>query len=387
LLGVNITGQLICRGAKLTGKDNDGNALLADGMKAGGDVLLDQGFTAAGAIRLADADITGQLNCRGAKLTGKDNDGNALVAFGMRVGADVLLDQEFTAAGSLSFQSVHVGGSVELRPAALAGSGQVALDAAGAQITGELAWAPDSQVAGQVNLEGTTVGDLVDDWGKGRPDGFWPTGGQLRLDGLTYARLGGDQQATAEQRLEWIRGQYRRSAAGWLGFVSQPYEQLAKIYRQTGKDSDARKVAIARRVHLRRYGSLTRYPKAGNWFMDKTIKFGYHTWRAALGLAVVFVAFLVMTLFAQHHHAIVPVSNVVGVHPVPVASQCTPSYPCFYPFGYAIDMVIPVINVHQADFWRLNGWGWVVGSWTAIVLGWASVTLLVVGYTGLVRQQ
>ena len=30
-------------------------------MKVGGDVFLDDGFTAAGAVRLAGADITGQL--------------------------------------------------------------------------------------------------------------------------------------------------------------------------------------------------------------------------------------------------------------------------------------------------------------------------------------
>lgn len=192
-----------------------------------------------------------------------------------------------------------------------------------------------------------------------------------------------------EQRLDWIRSQYPSSSPKKsVDFATQPYEQLAKVYRQTGKDSDARKVAIARRIDLRRYGSLTWYRKAGNWFMDKTIKFGYQTWRAALGLAVVFVAFLVMTFFAQQHHAIVPVSDLVaGVHPVPVATRCTPTYPCFYPLGYAVDVVIPVINVHQADFWGLNGWGWVVGSWAATVFGWAAVTLLVVGYTGLVRQQ
>jgi hypothetical protein len=387
LLGVDITGQLTCSGATLTGQDNDGNALVGDGMKIGGDVFLDREFTAAGAIRLPGVDITGELSCRSANLTGQDNDGNALVGDGMKVGGIVFLDQEFTAAGPISLQSVRVGGSVELCPAALAGSGKVALNAAGAQITGSLVWAPASQVLGQVDLEGATVGHLVDYWGQGRPDGFWPPGGQLRLDGFTYGRFGGGQQATVDQRLEWIRSQYRRSGTDWQGYVSQPYEQLATVYRQTGKDSDARKVAIARRADLCRYGNLNWYRKAGNWLMDKTIKFGYQTWRAALGLAAVFVAFLVMTFAAQQHHAIVPVSDLVaGVHPVPVATRCAPSYPCFYPLGYAVDVVIPVIKVHQADFWGLNGWGWVVGSWAATVLGWAAVTLLVVGYTGLVRQ-
>ena len=31
------------------------------------------------------------------------------------------------------------------------------------------------------------------------------------------------------------------------------------------------------------------------------------------------------------------------------------SYPCFYPFGYTIDIVIPIISVHQADNWGLDG--------------------------------
>jgi uncharacterized protein YjbI with pentapeptide repeats len=386
--GADITGRLTCRGAKLTGQNEEGNALVGDGMKVGGGVFLDREFTAAGAIRLRGADITGRLAIRGAKLTDQDKDDNALVGDGMKVGGDVFLDRGFTAAGRIALRSVRVGGSVYLRPWALAGADEVALDATGAQITGQLVWAPDWPVFGQVNLEGATVGHLVDDWGEGRPGGFWPTGGQLRLDGFTYDRFGGEQYATVRQRLEWICGQYRRSDTGWQGFVSQPYEQLTTVYRQAGKDAEARKVAIARRADLRRYGSLTWYRKAVNWFMDKTIKFGYQTWRVALGLAVVFVAFLVMTFVAQHHHAIVPVSDlVVGVHPVPVATRCTPSYPCFYPLGYAIDVVIPVIKVHQADFWGLDGWGWIAGSWAATVLGWAAVTLLAVGYTGLVRQQ
>ena len=53
LPGADMTGALSCRGAHLAGCDNDGNALVADGIRAGGEgVLLDGGFTAAGAVRL-----------------------------------------------------------------------------------------------------------------------------------------------------------------------------------------------------------------------------------------------------------------------------------------------------------------------------------------------
>ena len=57
-----MTGALSCRRTHLTGCDSDGNALVADGIKADGEgVLLDNGFSAAGAVRLPRADITGAL--------------------------------------------------------------------------------------------------------------------------------------------------------------------------------------------------------------------------------------------------------------------------------------------------------------------------------------
>lgn len=70
----------------------------------------------------------------------------------------------------------------------------------------------------------------------------------------------------------------------------------------------------------------------------------------------------------------------------------TEKYPCFYPAGYAIDVVIPLINVRQADNWRPNAdapWGWslVAGTWVATGLGWALSTLAVAGYTGLIRKE
>ena len=63
-------------------------------MKVGGEVHLYKGFTAAGAVVLKGADITGDLSLRGAQLNGKNRDGNALDADGMKAGHDVLLDKE-----------------------------------------------------------------------------------------------------------------------------------------------------------------------------------------------------------------------------------------------------------------------------------------------------
>jgi len=388
----DITGSFICHGARLTGQNQSRNALVGDGMKVGGDVFLDGGFTAAGAVRLLGADITGQLNCRGARLTGQNQDGKALDASGMKVGGDVFLEREFTAAGAISLNSAHVGGSVSLRPTTLAGAGEVALTAAKVQIVGHLRWMPRQRVLGSVNLEGATVGQLDDDWSRDRANGYWPAGGLLNLDGLTYGRFGGDQQATVEQRLAWIRSQYKQPAdSGSAIFGTQPYEQLAAVYRQAGQDDQARKVAIARRADPRKYGKLNPYRRFGNWFLDWTIKYGYQTWRAAVGLAAVFVVFLALSILAQRQGVMVPIGEIEGLHAVPSATQCTSEYPCFYPVAYTIDTVIPIINVHQADYWGPDGhapwgWAWVGLTWVATAAGWALATLLVAGYTGLVRQ-
>jgi hypothetical protein len=121
LAGADIGGQLSCRGATLTGRDKDGDALVADGMTVRGDVFLSEGFTAEGAVRLAGADIGGQLSCRGATLTGRDEYGNALVAERMKVGSDVLLDEAFTAGGAVRLAGTHITGALRCGGAQLAG--------------------------------------------------------------------------------------------------------------------------------------------------------------------------------------------------------------------------------------------------------------------------
>ena len=143
--GADIGGFLSCSGAQLkagpdgTAARKDGNALAAERMKVGGNVLLDtlvnadgtaQSFTAAGAIYLVDADIGGSLGCSGAQL-GANKDGDGLVASRMKVGnlaldtwvnADGAVQQRFTVAGTVRLDGADIGGflscsGAQLRPA------------------------------------------------------------------------------------------------------------------------------------------------------------------------------------------------------------------------------------------------------------------------------
>ena len=424
LVGADITGNLESSGIRLNRANSDGCALIADVLKVGGDAFLDNAI-AAGAVWLAGADITKDLYLGGAQLNRPGNDGGALVADLIKVGGQAYLQDGFTAVGTVSLQSAHVGGSLWLglgKPAE--DTAKTALDATAAQITQKLWWWPTAQVTGLVILEDAAAGQLEDSWtedGRERNNGYWPPAaeGRLRLDGFTYTRFGG-QQAKLEQRLAWIGSQpkppapherikrtvsaVRAPRQAWLeskkrraqrrarDFAPQPYAQLAKVYQQAGQDREARTVALARRRDLRLYGNLTWYRRALNWLLDRTIQYGYQTWRAVVGIAILYAAVLAVFSYAQHRAGlIVPIQSIQGLHTKPTAGGCTSNYPCFSPAGYAIDTVIPLINVHQADYWRPDAstsWGdvcaWVSSAGT--VVGWLLVTLAVARYTGLARR-
>jgi hypothetical protein len=415
--GADITGVFNMGGAQLTHADGDGYALTAFGVKVDGDVFLgsadEEGpFTAAGAVRLSGADITGKLRMSGARLNGA---GDALIADGVKVGADVLLDSAgaqgtFTTAGAVRLANAQIGGSLNLDGADLKAE-KIALAAQGIQITRKLVWRPANQVDGRVNLEGGSAAELDDSWTHDRfeQNGYWPQ--DLWLDGFTYA-IRESNKAGVRQRLDWIRGGKRKTrrrdrgkgattATGRVvtpdperpAFASGPYEQLMKMYQQAGDDTAARTVAISQRRDQRKLGNLRWYRKLFNWLLYVTIGYGYRTWEALVLLVGLYALVLAATLVALNHHgAIVPVpENAVGIHPTPVAEVCQKDYPCFSPIGYAFDTVVPIINVHQADYWRPDAstsWGavctWVSSGGT--VVGWLLVTLAVAGYTGLARR-
>jgi hypothetical protein len=221
--------------------------------------------------------------------------------------------------------------------------------------------------------------------------------GRLRLKGFVYEGFGGDNdenRATQQQRLDWIRSQHRKPTSTQSGsFDPQPYEQLAHVYRQTGLDSEARQIAIAARSDRRTYGGLGWWRRGGNWLLDKTIKHGYQPLRAVGILLAVYLAAIALSLGAQHQDTVmVPAKDTSSLQPAPSAMVCSADYTCFSPFGYAIDVTIPIIKTGQADSWRPNaaadwGWAYLAGTWVFTGLGWAFTTLAVAGYTGLIRKE
>jgi hypothetical protein len=74
------------------------------------------------------------------------------------------------------------------------------------------------------------------------------------------------------------------------------------------------------------------------------------------------------------------------------ADDCTSGYPCVEPLTFALDAVIPVVNLHQREFWQPNSTvdaGWYARLFTtfATLAGWILVTLVIAGFTNAVRRE
>ncbi|HTV99778.1 MAG TPA: hypothetical protein VMF87_05725 [Streptosporangiaceae bacterium] len=387
LVGAVVKGILVCEGARMQSPDRSRSALVADKIRVSGDVYLDR-LRAAGTVRFPGAAIEGSLSCSEAQV-GASN--VSLVADKATIAADLFLDDGFTVGGAISLISARIGDSLRIAGATLADIG-VALNATGLRVGGALQWAPTKAVDGEVNLEGAEVGQLEDDWSgdRGTANGFWPRDELLRLKGFTYAAIGGPHPATVPERLSWIRSQYGEDRS--VPYSIQPYDQLAAAYRAVGQDADERAVAIARRRDLRVYGDLSASRWIANWLFDKTVRYGYQNWRAAFAMVVGYLSVVLTSVVAQHLNLVEPVGSIAGLHPVPSAMHCIANYPCFYPAGYAFDVVFPLVNVHQAEFWGINGaapggWALITITWIMTALGWVGATFLVAGLTSLAGRR
>jgi hypothetical protein len=77
--------------------------------------------------------------------------------------------------------------------------------------------------------------------------------------------------------------------------------------------------------------------------------------------------------------------------PVTATAKCPSDYPCFSPWAFTADALIPLINTHQTDFWAVSG-SVRAGRWAsmysrlAAILGWMLTTAAALGFTGLIRR-
>ncbi|MCS7240896.1 MAG: hypothetical protein NZ651_06610 [Candidatus Bipolaricaulota bacterium] len=348
-LGATIGGNLECNGGKFI--NPGGDTLSADGAKIEGDVFL-RNSKIQGRVRLLGATIRGNLECSGAKFV--SSEGYALLANRATVEGSVFLDEGFKAQGRVSLVSAEISGFFHLRGAA----------------------SPESF---SLDLESAAVGTLRDE------PSSWPSQGNPRLNGFTYAKIARDAPRDSKSRIDWLRRQPQDT------FHPQPYEFLARTLKEEGAIRAAKRVSIAKSIDMRR-ARRRKKPvlwrgvlAAWDWFLYVAFGYGYRlgvTWAA---LALVFlIAGLAVFRHASSNEIMVP------VHPCPASNITTDgekptSLPGFCPFLYSLDLLAP-IPLGYKEHWRTDvtqpgeftvfcfGIGLTAAGWTLTTLGIATAT-------------
>lgn len=379
LYGANLGGQLSCSDGIFI--NENGPALNACSMIVLGSVFLADGFEAQGEVRLFGTTIEGQLNCSGG--TFNHENGRALSADGIRVDESVKLDAGFEAQGEVRFAGADIGGQLVCDDGTFINPGGVALMLQGVEIHEGLFLRGDLHVSGTVNLTSAKVGRLVDDryvW-----DQFQP--GQLILNGFEYGALVGTSPTEAEFRIKWLELQPKNP------FRPQPYEQLATVLRDAGHEGKAKKVLIAKQERRREYGEMGWWTRKTHWVLGVTIGYGYRAHWALYYLGGFLVLGSVLFGIGKSKCLIWPTDNKALIDPNSEdPNRVDKSYPALSSLMYALDSLIPIVDLHQQKYWLPNirvGLGgrllcWYL--WLHIIAGWFFTTMLILGVTGLVRQ-
>jgi hypothetical protein len=342
LSGAHIGAQLILDGANLT--NPDGIALDAVSLTVDQHMSCREGFTATGEIRMLGAHIGEQLILDSATLTNPS--GIALHADGLTVEKDMRCSEGFTATGEINLIGVNIGEDLNLTGASLANPAESALDVEGASI--KTLHLPQARPNGNIDLTNAKVGVLVDD------EESWPT--VLYLRGFVYESLE-NRGISTRARLRWLKLHPGR-------FTPQLYDQLAETYRRDGNESAARTVAVAKQWRRRRaFNPL-------NWLWYSTVGYGYRTWLA--GIWLVALVGLGTWIFRGAYPA----------HMTAISSNPPP----FHAPVYALDILLPVVDLGQKAAWQPQGSAYLYWSWALTVAGWVLSTAVVAGLTGILKR-
>lgn len=164
LAGARVDQSIALSGSRITGVG--GQALTADGLKAGGSMFLRDGFRATGVVRLPGARISGQLICSGGRFCNPS--GIALGADGADIRGGAFLGTGFHAKGEVRLLGARIGNDLNCSGARFENRQGHALRAELAQIDHNvfLNRPPDTSqgfhATGNVNLTGARIGGNLD---------------------------------------------------------------------------------------------------------------------------------------------------------------------------------------------------------------------------------
>lgn len=416
LRGARLGGELVLDGAEIS--EPDGVAVNVERLEAQGGLLL-RGAVIRGGIVASGLRLGGALTAIGARV--ERSGGMALDATGMHCASDVSL-RRASIEGECEFNGARLRADMDLRAAQISAPGLTALSFRRAVIDGALILRDDAQIKGALNLNGATIGTLVDD------PGSWPAPGDLLLNQCRYDGFIATP-IDAETRLDWLALQ---DPARWdEDFWPQPYEQLASVLSGTGHADDARRVLMAKeRLQRAAQRARTRWFFV-RWLMGLrdfllgiTVGYGRQPFLSVIWLALFWALGAGIFQLVEYYEALRPVSPVVLRSPewvlcgfqigqetflnsigqlreglaTPGQSQLAcflgkpeaASYTRFNAYVFSLDTLVPVFETGQQDFWLPDarhpvGLVGRIYVYLQAMAGWALSLLAIAGFSGIVK--
>ncbi len=365
--------------------------IAADMSEIAGDLAVR--FGTYGSLSLFRARIGGNLDCTGSTLRSRGLE--SVNAVESAIAGDMIFHDGFTTDGIVDLRLARVGQSLSFHGVTFSGPDDTGLNAERALIGGTLYWVDVQHTSNtQLDLENAKADAIWDD------EASWPAPRKLMIDGFIYTAFAGGP-ADADSRLGWLEHQP-------LGYRPQPYRQLANVLRDSGRETEATDVLVAKQEVLRRDGGLGRMERAWNLMLDMTIGYGYRPLRALWWIAG-FVIFGTVLFGLGYRARIVTPTDEAAYREFVESGIAPPHYSPFHAFVYALEHFLPVVELSQGEYWRPNprratkgrsrllrsdfDFGLVPGRllrwylWFHILAGWTLTPLLFAGLSGLVRPE
>jgi len=211
---------------------------------------------------------------------------------------------------------------------------------------------PAAPPAGAVRLTAARVGTFTD------AEELWAAEGGVTVDGFDYQTIADTRITDTRTRLHLLE-----QATG--DYAPGPYEQLAAAYRRAGHEDLAERVLMTRQI--RRYREAGPAGRVWGALQRWTVGFGYQPWLAVCWLVL---AWLLGAIWFVGH---VPTPVDDGQHPV------------FDAWIFAADTLLPIVNLGQDGYWRLEG----ASQWIATgldVVGWILATTAAAGAARILKR-
>ena len=379
------------------------NTIELRGAKIGGD-LLTGGATIAGCLNVADAEIHGSIALN-----------EALDFYDSSITAERLP----CSVDSISFEDCRIRNTLRVE---------------------RLTPASESRV--QLNLKNAVVGCLDDNDGSA-----WGELASLNVSGLRYGRFADPRSPNEHRwrsRCNWLRTPVGAGDVRLETYSPSSYERAAAAFRAEGEDDIARRVILEklraeRRVRLKESGkglpnegrdvldvardallTALRWPR---WFMcslfDVFFGYGMSPGRATITFIGCLMAGVALMEYAAHssqagadkpilvvettavQNYVAPVENGAGRSMrmrLAFQQQGTGEFadgelPCansIVPLLYAVDIFVPVLELHQqsqcAFSAKSGAFGWHIWRLSYALLGWIVTSLTVLTYSGVLRR-